>query len=119
MAKPLVPFVCEYAGEVVTFTLNGELDHQSITLMIQRVESARHVVLDMTKAIGAYSTLISACIQLATRIGEPVTVRGSTKRFETTLLQMNLRRLIAIEGENTQALPGPSPGDITKQQRPR
>ncbi len=99
MSKPLLPFVATYDGGTVSFMVTGELDHPSIAVMLSRIESSKRIVLDMTHATGAYSTLISACIQLATRVGSPVSILGATRRFEMTLQQMNLRHLITIEGE--------------------
>lgn len=112
MSRKLLPFVCAHAGDAVTISLRGELDHASIALMTERVAPARRVVLDLSEVQGAYSTVIAACIQLATCTGQPVLVRGGSKRFETTLIQMNLRRLVTIADSPTDPGSGPSPADL-------
>lgn len=112
MSRQVLPFTCEHAAEVVTIALRGELDHASIAVMTDRVAPAKRVILDLTEVQGAYSTVIAACIQLATCTGQPVQVRGGSKRFETTLVQMNLRRMVTIAGESAAPATGPSAADL-------
>lgn len=118
MSRPVLPFVCEHSPGVVTISLRGELDHASIAVMTGRVAPARRVILDLTEVQGAYSTVIAACIQLATCTGQPVTVRGGSKRFETTLIQMNLRRLVTIADGSKDATTGPTAADLGASKRP-
>ena len=96
MMPAALPFACELSGDLATIAITGEVDHAAIAAMVQKAASARRIVIDISRARGACSTVMAGCIQLAIACGGRVQVRGASRRFEATVQQMHLQHLIAV-----------------------
>lgn len=85
------------AASIQVIGIVGSPDHGQIAGLVRQVAPAAEVVIDLSTASGSYSTLLAACIQIASASGRQVAVRGCSQRFLTTIRQMRLSALLRVE----------------------
>jgi anti-anti-sigma regulatory factor len=86
-------------SDAVTIVITGVLDHRRIANIIQQVDPARRVVIDVAQTTGTDSTNIAVCLQAAAITGKPVTVRGCSQRFAIALTQMRIGHLVQVQAK--------------------
>lgn len=81
----------------VVVVITGPLDIHAVAVTLQRVDSTRRIIVDVSQASGSSSMQIAVCVHLAVTLGRAVTVRGCQPTCAVSLKQMRLCHLVIVE----------------------
>jgi len=111
-----VPYTVTRVGSQLQVVITGAVDQGDwVSGILDRHPDVTEVLLDVTHASGAYSSLIAACIIMGRRMRGPIRLRGAQDRLLASFGLMGLRNLVRCErrdGNDQLRHPGVSPSQL-------